>query len=203
MKDGYHDLLVYKIKDSRHFFETLPAYLTVPSKRVAYQQGTSSKLSCPDDFLCAPKDTFFIKTQLCSTKFTQDAHVLGLLQWVTKLKSIAEANTHTSHRSSVAERNDHSQLLASLLIASLKQILEKVQKVPGEEFMKCLTDILDALFAILADPLDLVLSELEDTFSPEIIEALPESGYENFDSEVCDGNVVDCLVRTQIYAYFY
>lgn len=74
--------------DPKQFRDSDAQYLTFHSER---WQGIT-KSNFPGGFCCIPKDCFFIKTTLCSTKFTQDADLLELLQWATKLKNIAEAN---------------------------------------------------------------------------------------------------------------
>lgn len=75
--------------DPKHYKESEVQYLTLLYERTAGNQGTN-KPYCPTGFSSVLKDCFYIKTTLCSTKFTQDAHLLELLQWVTKLKNTAE-----------------------------------------------------------------------------------------------------------------
>lgn len=69
---------------------------------------------------------------------------------------------------------------------SLDEILEKVPKVPGEEIVKFLPDVFDALFNILVDPLETVLTQI----SGEKI----EDCFGAINMESSDRNVFECLV---------
>jgi hypothetical protein len=67
------------------------------------------------------KDSFIVQTTLCSTKLTQNEGLLSLLKW----------------------KDDPERLGEHLNVFN--------QKVNGEEFVKFLPDVLDALFSILTD----------------------------------------------------
>ncbi|CAL8078440.1 unnamed protein product [Orchesella dallaii] len=190
VKDGIHDLIVYKV-DPKHFKESEVEYLSLPYERTPNWQVTA-KPACPAGFSCVPKDCFFIRTTLCSTKFTQDADLLGLLQWVTKLKHIAESTP-------LSQTEDGQRQLIPALLLRLKEILQKVQKVDGAEIVKFLTDVFDALFSILVDPVDSILTELRSgraSIYGSVLDSSELRKYElgQMDIGTCDRPVFDCLI---------
>lgn len=75
ISDGPHELFVYKCED--HSKLQTAKYLLLPSSAVDDQAQ-------PDVipmFARSGKETFFTKSLLCSTKLTQNADLLSLLQW--------------------------------------------------------------------------------------------------------------------------
>ncbi|RWS13623.1 hypothetical protein B4U79_02826, partial [Dinothrombium tinctorium] len=135
LRDQRHELLVYKI-DSKKFDENDPSmqYLNLPSTRIELEnhmirssttqinsKSLSSQFSVPGLTLI-PKDGFEISTIICSTKLTQNIHLLGLLKW-------SPSNIPTDE--------------------DVKKCLMALVHVDGEEIVKFLHDILDALFTVL------------------------------------------------------
>ena len=84
VKDGSHDLLVYKI-EKRFDFEA-SCYLHLPfykSNQYLLKQKSNSILTA------LPKDSFLVQTTLCSTKLTQNEGLLTLLNWKSKPNKIS------------------------------------------------------------------------------------------------------------------
>ncbi|KAJ7386091.1 Dedicator of cytokinesis protein 3 [Desmophyllum pertusum] len=111
--DGTHDLCVYKY-DENCFYDSM-TYLHMPS---SLSQMANHANSGSDRLVRNSKDTFFIRTIVCSTKLTQNVDLVGLLRWRSQKRQVPS-------------------VLTSLL------------KIDGEEIVKFLQDIFDALFAIL------------------------------------------------------
>uniref|UniRef100_H3ANT8 C2 DOCK-type domain-containing protein n=1 Tax=Latimeria chalumnae TaxID=7897 RepID=H3ANT8_LATCH len=124
LRDGEHDLIVYKVEAKK--LDDVSLYLNLPSTKVELEEkghvSTGKSMqnlgSCP-----ISKDSFQISTLVCSTKLTQNVDLLGLLKW--------RSNT-------------------SLLQQNLKQLM----KVDGGEVVKFLQDTLDALFNIMMENSD-------------------------------------------------
>lgn len=75
-------------------------------------------------------------------------------------------------------------------------------KVKGEEIVKFLTDVFDALFSILVDPVDSILTELRTgrgSSLGSILDPTELSRYElhQMDISTCDRPVFDCLVKNK------
>ncbi len=76
VRDGTHELLVYKI-EKKFEFEGAP-YLQLPCpKSNLYHLKQKSSLN----LTALPKDSFVVQTTLCSTKLTQNEGLLSLLKW--------------------------------------------------------------------------------------------------------------------------
>lgn len=116
VSDGLHSLLLYKLDEYTQTAQAQPGaagrggYLSLPS-------GTRGD---PSD-VTGPLATLRIETYLCSTKFSQDRVVLGLLRW-----------------------KDHPK-------DEVPDLLKQFMFVPEIEIVKLLDDVLDALFGILCD----------------------------------------------------
>ncbi|KAI1084665.1 hypothetical protein F5B20DRAFT_575987 [Whalleya microplaca] len=114
ISDGPHSLLLYKLDE--HIHTALPGpsgkggYLSLPWSA----RGDSSEVT-------GPLATLKLDTYLCSTRFSQDRIILGLLRWREGFK------------------DDIPALLKQLIF------------VPEIEVVKLLSDVLDALFGILVE----------------------------------------------------
>lgn len=64
-----HQLAVYKIDHKKHDRETQLSYLELPSRSSEVPVGTKPSAG---GLSISPKDSFFVETNLCSTKLTQD-----------------------------------------------------------------------------------------------------------------------------------
>ncbi|XP_035997911.1 dedicator of cytokinesis protein 1 isoform X4 [Fundulus heteroclitus] len=124
LRDGEHDLIVYKAEAKR--LEDSSLYLNLPSTKLELEEkgySTTGKNSHNLGNCTISKDSFQISTLVCSTKLTQNVDLLGLLKW--------RSNT-------------------SLLQQNLRQLM----KVDGGEVVKFLQDTLDALFNIMMENSD-------------------------------------------------
>lgn len=117
LRDGGHSLLMYRLDDST----SVPlgnaagrtGYITLPWGRAVDDKSSNDEISNP---LLA---TMRVQTFLCSTRFSQDPVLLGLLKWKQQKPD------------------------------DLYQLLQRVTFVPEIEIVKRLSDMLDALFGIL------------------------------------------------------
>lgn len=85
--DGDHELFIYKCEDVSKLQGT--HYLKLPCSAVDEQAQ-------PDAipmFARSGKETFFVKTLLCSTKLTQNGDLLSLLQWRNHPEKIQDSLT--------------------------------------------------------------------------------------------------------------
>lgn len=114
VKDGAHSLLLYKLDE---FTQTAQAG---PSGRGGYLSLPWGARTEPSD-VTGPIAALRLQTYLCSTKFSQDRVVLGLLRWKEQPKE------------------------------DLPHLLKQVIFVPEIEVVKLLGDVLDALFGILVE----------------------------------------------------
>ncbi|KAL7623803.1 Deoxycytidine kinase 1 [Parahypoxylon ruwenzoriense] len=112
--DGLHSLLLYKLDEHTQTAQAGPAgkggYLSLP---------WSARIDSSD--VTGPLATLRVETYLCSTRFSQDRIVLGLLKWKE------------------GPRDDIPSLLKQLIF------------VPEIEVVKLLSDVLDSLFGILVE----------------------------------------------------
>ncbi|KAH8346884.1 hypothetical protein KR059_001528, partial [Drosophila kikkawai] len=87
LRDGQHDLFVYKCED--------PAKLQPANYlRLQCRQGDpQAKMDCGGCFSRHSRETFYLRSLLCSTKLTQNADLLSLLQWRTNPETIQDSLT--------------------------------------------------------------------------------------------------------------
>ncbi|XP_071804886.1 dedicator of cytokinesis protein 3-like isoform X1 [Asterias amurensis] len=115
VEDSEHELFVYKCAENQDFEN--PLYLNLPS--CTQEMVTRSSPAFGNNvFSRNMRETFFIRTIICSTKLAQNVLLLDLLKW----------RAHPDN---------------------LKETLHHLTKVGGQEIVRVLQDILDALFNIL------------------------------------------------------
>ncbi|XP_068248213.1 dedicator of cytokinesis protein 2 isoform X3 [Palaemon carinicauda] len=113
-----HELIIYKI-DPKKWQDDDISYLKLPWKR---KNGEELVKVWTNGLAPSSKDNFTISTTFCSTKLTQNAELLGLLEWGWSGSKDTEI---------------------------LQQRLEGLRHVPSEELMVFLQDTLDVLLEIL------------------------------------------------------
>ncbi|XP_011184777.2 dedicator of cytokinesis protein 3 isoform X2 [Zeugodacus cucurbitae] len=87
LTDGQHELYVYKCEDLAKLHAG--NYLKLPSK----PKDPHAKVDCSSIFHRSSKEVFVVKSLLCSTKLTQNADLLSLLQWRTNPETIQDSLT--------------------------------------------------------------------------------------------------------------
>lgn len=139
LADGEHELQIYKC-DSERKLDDVSFYINIPWSHQGSESKSSSSLSKESAHNSmsslnsassisltttstlinsrSPKEVFHLKTNLISSKLTQNSDILALLKWsCTPIEKVIES-------------------------------LRRISRVPGEEMVKFLEDILDALFAL-------------------------------------------------------
>lgn len=116
LRDGSHSLLLHAYDKSTSSIENgRGAYLSLPWSAVGKKESTK------DESVTGSLATLRLETYLCSTEFSQDQIMLGLLSW--KEKSAED----------------------------VLQILKRLVFVPEIEIVKQLSGVFDALFGILVE----------------------------------------------------
>ena len=119
MRDGHHSLLLYRYDDS-----------TILPKGTAQGRGGYLNLAwnargkddvSKDEAVTGPIATLRVQTYLCSTKFSQDKVLLGLLKWKDQPPG------------------------------DITELLKRLVFVPEIEVVKLLNDVFDAIFGILVE----------------------------------------------------
>ncbi|KAM7361573.1 dedicator of cytokinesis spg isoform 1-T1 [Cochliomyia hominivorax] len=87
LADGQHELFVYKCEDSSKLLTA--NYLILPCK----PKDPHAKVECSSIFHRSSKEVFVMKSLLCSTKLTQNADLLSLLQWRAHPEKIQDSLT--------------------------------------------------------------------------------------------------------------
>lgn len=133
LRDAKHNLNVYKL-DHKKFDENGLDYFKLPSTVDELKDNQKPQTA---GMCLSTKDNFCISTNICSTKLTQNGKYVCNFFNVSKIFLILV------------------DLLGLLNWASHKETLREsllaLMKVDGEEVVKFLQDILDALFNILMD----------------------------------------------------
>eukprot|EP00095_Tigriopus_kingsejongensis_P008592 maker-scaffold1083_size63694-snap-gene-0.15 protein:Tk08592 transcript:maker-scaffold1083_size63694-snap-gene-0.15-mRNA-1 annotation:"dedicator of cytokinesis protein 3 isoform x2" len=112
IKDGSHSLCIYKCEDQEQLGDPniyLPLVARLSEVRL------SDQVTVHRGFVRSTKESITIKTRLCSTKLTQNVHLMSLLNWKSNPEQIQDT-------------------------------LKRIMLIEGEEIVKFLQDILDALF---------------------------------------------------------
>ncbi|KAG9246481.1 hypothetical protein BJ878DRAFT_540274 [Calycina marina] len=119
IRDGHHSLLLYRYDEStstpRGNCEGKIGYLSLP-----WNSRGKDDVS-KDEALTGPIATLRVQTFLCSTKFSQDKVVLGLLRWKEQAPG------------------------------DVQELLKRLIFVPEIEVVKLLSDVFDAIFGILVE----------------------------------------------------
>ncbi|XP_040570903.1 dedicator of cytokinesis protein 3 isoform X3 [Lepeophtheirus salmonis] len=115
IKDGNHTLCVYKFDDTS---KSNNVSIFLPSASSLKGVSTQEQALIKQGFVKSTKENVYITTKLCSTKLTQNIHLMSLLKWKTN--------------------------------PDITDTLNKVMKLGGEEIVKFLQDVLDALFAMFS-----------------------------------------------------
>ncbi|CEJ79966.1 Putative Dedicator of cytokinesis protein 1 [[Torrubiella] hemipterigena] len=117
VRDGKHTLLLYKADDNTGTAQAGPTgrggYLSLPSEPRTRDERSSD--------VTGPLAIINTRTFLCSTRFSQDRIILGLLRW------------------------------RELSSEDLNSVLRQLMFVPEIEIVQLLSDILDNLFAVLVE----------------------------------------------------
>jgi dedicator of cytokinesis protein 3 len=114
LKDGHHSLLLHAYdKTTSTIVNGKGAYLSLP------WDSTGKNMASKDESVTGPVASLVVESYLCSTEYSQDQVILGLISW----------KQHTS--------------------IQLMDLLKKLVFVPEIEVVKQLSDVFDALFAIV------------------------------------------------------
>jgi dedicator of cytokinesis protein 3 len=131
LKDGHHCLFMHAYdKTTSSIVNGKGAYLSLP------WDSTEKTVASKDESVTGPVATLVLESYLCSTEYSQDQVILGLINW--KQQTSME----------------------------LMELLKKIVFVPEIEIVKQLSDVFDALFAIVvhksgeADYEDIVFNDL-------------------------------------------
>lgn len=90
IQQGEHSLAVYRIDKKIDSDAMMHNYLSLPTKFNTANSPTGEKPSS-QGFSFMPKDSFVIRTNLCSTRLTQDAQLLSLLNWQSNLSQLEQS----------------------------------------------------------------------------------------------------------------
>lgn len=116
--DGMHQLVLYRYNSQ---WCNPATYYDVPSE--SQDDGKALQDTAAMKILVPLRDSFSIRTFLCSTQLTQDPTLLKILNWETKIPNDSE---------------------------SLKVEFQRLKYCPEFECIKMVRPIFDSLFAILA-----------------------------------------------------
>ncbi|EDO31872.1 predicted protein, partial [Nematostella vectensis] len=117
LPDGSHELCMYKF-DSNSYFDS-KAFINMPS---LVSEVGNMKYSQMERLSRSSKDSFSVRTLVCSTKLTQNVDLVGVLKWRKQ--------------------------------SNLQAVVNSLFKIDGEEIVKFLQDIFDALFSILNESVE-------------------------------------------------
>ncbi|PSS06691.1 hypothetical protein M430DRAFT_70351 [Amorphotheca resinae ATCC 22711] len=119
MRDGHHSLLLYKYDET-----TMIPKLNTQGKGGYLNLGWNARGKddvSKDEAVTGPIATLRVQTYLCSTKFSQDKVLLGLLKWKEEPPG------------------------------DVQELLKRLVFVPEIEVVKLLNDVFDAIFGILVE----------------------------------------------------
>lgn len=135
LRDGTHSLLLHAYdKFTSNIQNGKGAYLSLPWSSLGKNESTK------DEMITGPLATLHLETYLCSTEFSQDQVILGLMSWREKPA------------------------------AEVLELVRRIVFVPEIEIVKHLSNVFDALFAILVDHAG--NDEFEDMIFKDLITVL-------------------------------
>lgn len=143
MQDGVHELYVYKVDDRTRLDPTL--YLRLAANLRDLEHGY--KFEYNPIFPCSHKETLYVHTSLCSTKLTQNgrykrSRVIGRADIFVRLLIGTNYLPVAADLLYLLQWRDHPDLIQEALTRALR--------LNGEELVKFLQDILDALFSMFS-----------------------------------------------------
>ncbi|KAM3726298.1 Dedicator of cytokinesis protein [Dirofilaria immitis] len=150
IKDGLHELLVYKIETGR-FDDNDTSYTRLPATRRELKASQSQLRPQTTTFIYGEKNFLTIETVTCSTTLTHNKSLLDILRW-------------KQNRSNLKER--------------LEEISKPKFLVVGEELVKFIPNFCDALFEILDHYPDYDSLIFDDLVT--LIQLVNEERYKNF-----------------------
>ena len=151
VKDGYHDLLVYKIE--KKFDLSNPTYLDLPSLKTNQSGHHKHKLLQYNNSLSLiTKDVLCVHTTLCSTKLTQNLGLLSLLKWRSEPDNLKHNLSVFAKEVKAAEvvkflpdvldalfsilmENSDSELYDNLVFEALVAVIEMVTEDKFKQFV--------------------------------------------------------------------
>ncbi|XP_050357378.1 dedicator of cytokinesis protein 1 isoform X1 [Nymphalis io] len=144
--DTQHNLAVYKLEHKKCAgsaeLEAGGACVALPSLRDELPAGAERGVA-RGPLALLPRDSLQVATKLCSTKLTQREEILGVLKW-------------SAH---------HAE-------GTLRTALTKLLRVPNDELVKFLQDILDALFSILTQVEENTEEYTEQSYAVLVLDCL-------------------------------
>ena len=154
VRDGVHDLLVYKIE--KKFDLGNPTYLDLPSLKTNQTGSHKHKLQQYNNNLSLiTKDVLTVHTTLCSTKLTQNLGLLSLLKWRSEPDNLKHNLSVFTREVKAAEvvkflpdvldalfsilmENSDSELYDNLVFEALVAVIEMVTEDKFKQFIPVL-----------------------------------------------------------------
>uniref|UniRef100_A0A0R3S2B9 C2 DOCK-type domain-containing protein n=1 Tax=Elaeophora elaphi TaxID=1147741 RepID=A0A0R3S2B9_9BILA len=150
IKDGLHELLVYKIETGR-FDDNDTSYTRLPATREELKASQAQLRPQTTTFVYGEKNFLTIETVTCSTTLTHNKSLLDILRW-------------KQNRSNLKER--------------LEEISRPKFLAVGEELVKFIPNFCDALFEILDHYPDYDSLVFDDLVT--LVQLVKEERYKNF-----------------------
>ncbi|EFO26456.1 hypothetical protein LOAG_02027 [Loa loa] len=150
IRDGLHELLVYKIETGR-YDDSDTSYTRLPATREELKTSQSQLRPQTTSFIYGEKNFLTIETVTCSTTLTHNKSLLDILRW-------------KQNRSNLKER--------------LEEISRPKFLAIGEELVKFIPNFCDALFEILDNYPDYDSLVFDDLVT--LVQLVNEERYKNF-----------------------
>ncbi|XP_055336852.1 LOW QUALITY PROTEIN: dedicator of cytokinesis protein 1-like [Paramacrobiotus metropolitanus] len=160
------------------------AYLELPSEEqkidltsAAYTEKKGAALPAAGCFTYSPREVFLVSSQVCSTKLTQNVHLLGLLKWKT-----SSATIHNNLKAIL-------EMPATQVLRFLQDILDVLFDILSYNTAPD-PDHVDALvFRALVHMINLVCRESQQQFRPVLDQYIKE----NFFGAMAYHKLLHCL----------